>query len=415
MKYKNKGFTLIEILAVVTIIGLIFILVIPKITTSLKNKKGDVDKTTENLVLSATKLYVSDHSSKFEKTDGNISCMPLHQLVKKGYLDGPVKNVTDDKDITNGKSVRITYDKGFKYELVDSGECKVKYIQLATKYLLKKTNPITITNYTDGDIHEMYTFEHEATEQTPALTDYRYIGSDPNNYVEFNNELWRIVGVFKVEDGNGYWEYRVKIVRNEFLSSTKAWGSNNEWSTSSLNTYLNNEYLTSLSVQSQNMIKDATYYLGGRHSISNLSDTLCYNFERSTSVYAYDERKLNWSGKFALMYPSDYIYTFALGVDSYCNLNGGKCSIDNGGNPSKSWVYNIGGGSKSQWLISQDSSYPIVAYQIYKSGFIDNYNSRSGYVRVGGKCYINPALYLSSKVKITSGNGSINNAYKLSI
>ena len=415
MKYKNKGFTLIEILAVVTIIGLIFILVIPKITTSLKNKKGDVDKTTENLVLSATKLYVSDHSSKFEKTDGNISCMPLHQLVKKGYLDGPVKNVTDDKDITNGKSVRITYDKGFKYELVDSGECKVKYIQLATKYLLKKTNPITITNYTDGDIHEMYTFEHEATEQTPALTDYRYIGSDPNNYVEFNNELWRIVGVFKVEDGNGYWEYRVKIVRNEFLSSTKAWGSNNEWSTSSLNTYLNNEYLTSLSVQSQNMIRDATYYLGGRHSISNLSDTLCYNFERSTSVYAYDERKLNWSGKFALMYPSDYIYTFALGVDSYCNLNGGKCSIDNGGNPSKSWVYNIGGGSKSQWLISQDSSYPIVAYQIYKSGFIDNYNSRSGYVRVGGKCYINPALYLSSKVKITSGNGSINNAYKLSI
>jgi prepilin-type N-terminal cleavage/methylation domain-containing protein len=49
MKYKNKGFTLIEILAVVTIIGLIFILVIPKITTSLKNKKSDVDKTTENL------------------------------------------------------------------------------------------------------------------------------------------------------------------------------------------------------------------------------------------------------------------------------------------------------------------------------------------------------------------------------
>ena len=124
---KNKAFTLIEILAVVTIIGLIFILVIPKITTSLKNKKSDVDTTTTNLVLSATKLYVSDHSSKFEKEDGNISCMPLHQLVKKGYLDGPVKNVTDDKDITNGKSVRITYNKGFKYELVNSNKCSVVY------------------------------------------------------------------------------------------------------------------------------------------------------------------------------------------------------------------------------------------------------------------------------------------------
>ena len=48
-------------------------------------------------------------------------------LVRKGYLDGPVKNVTDDKDITNGKSVRITYDKGFKYELINKKDCKVNY------------------------------------------------------------------------------------------------------------------------------------------------------------------------------------------------------------------------------------------------------------------------------------------------
>ena len=53
--------------------------------------------------------------------------MPLRELVDKGYLDVPVKNVTDDSDITNVKSVRITYNKGFKYELVDNGECKVYY------------------------------------------------------------------------------------------------------------------------------------------------------------------------------------------------------------------------------------------------------------------------------------------------
>ena len=151
---KKSGFTLIEILAVVTIIGLIFILVIPKITTSLKNKKGDVDRTTENLVLSATKLYVSEHSSKFEKTDGNISCMPLHQLVRKGYLDGPVKNVTDDSDITNGKSVRITYNKGFKYELVDSGKCSVVYNEVlvdneGNKYIRVEYLESTGTQYID--------------------------------------------------------------------------------------------------------------------------------------------------------------------------------------------------------------------------------------------------------------------------
>ena len=67
----KKGFTLIEILAVVTIIGLIFILVIPKITTSLKNKKRDVDITTNNLIITAAKNYVNDNWSS--NTSNRIS------------------------------------------------------------------------------------------------------------------------------------------------------------------------------------------------------------------------------------------------------------------------------------------------------------------------------------------------------
>ena len=32
----------------------------------------------------------------------------------------------------------------------------------------------------------------------------RYYGADPNNYVLFNNELWRIIGVFKnIDNGTG--------------------------------------------------------------------------------------------------------------------------------------------------------------------------------------------------------------------
>lgn len=121
-RIKN-GFTLIEILAIVVIIGLIFVLVLPKITNSLKNKKSDIDKTTTNIVISAAKLYVMDNTNKFVRVDGSISCMPLAQLVKTGYLEGPVKNVTDDADITNKKTVQITYNKGFTYEMVDSNDC----------------------------------------------------------------------------------------------------------------------------------------------------------------------------------------------------------------------------------------------------------------------------------------------------
>jgi len=33
-----------------------------------------------------------------------------------------------------------------------------------------------------------------------ATTDYRYTGKDPDNYIKFNNETWRIIGVFNVDD-----------------------------------------------------------------------------------------------------------------------------------------------------------------------------------------------------------------------
>ena len=83
--------------------------------------------------------------------------------------------------------------------------------------LISKANPITAT-YTDGSTSEMYTFNYPATDQTSALTDYRYIGEHPNNYIEFNDELWRIIGIFTVDDGAGNTEMRIKILRGEKIS-----------------------------------------------------------------------------------------------------------------------------------------------------------------------------------------------------
>ena len=70
----------------------------------------------------------------------------------------------------------------------------------------------------------------------------RYAGVDPNNYIVFNNELWRIIGVFNnIDDGTGKKETRLKIVRDESIGnyavSSESYGTN--WEDSILMHLLN--------------------------------------------------------------------------------------------------------------------------------------------------------------------------------
>ncbi len=69
----------------------------------------------------------------------------------------------------------------------------------------------------------------------------RYIGADPNNYVLFNNELWRIIGVMKdIENADGSKSDKVKLVKNEIIGQLKFDNKNNTGS--SKNIYGSNDW-----------------------------------------------------------------------------------------------------------------------------------------------------------------------------
>ena len=215
---------------------------------------------------------------------------------------------------------------------------------LATKLIMDKANAedLDYNSATDAQKKEMWTFTHDATEQTTALTDYRYIGADPNNYVKFNDELWRIIGVFDTDDGTGKVEKRLKIIRNESIGNY-SWDYNsagnyiNEWSTAQLNnllnsgayynrttgTYYNNSTTASnvdftnngLTEKAKAMIGNAKWYLGGTADYTNSSNGLAshfYKYERGTTVYS--GRSTSWTGKVGLMYLSDYGYATSGGT-----------------------------------------------------------------------------------------------------
>ena len=218
---------------------------------------------------------------------------------------------------------------------------------LATKLIMDKANAedLDYDTATNDQKKEMWTFTHEATEQTTALTDYRYIGKDPNNYVKFNDELWRIIGVFDTDDGTGKVEKRLKIIRNESIGNY-TWNYNasgkyiNEWSIAQLNNLLNsgayynrttgtyynyngnsttasNEDFTTtgLTEKARAMIGNAKWYLGGTANYTSSSNGLAshfYKYERGTGVYS--ERSTSWTGKVGLIYPSDYGYATSGGA-----------------------------------------------------------------------------------------------------
>ena len=152
------------------------------------------------------------------------------------------------------------------------------------------------------------------------------------------------------------------------------------------------------------MIADTKYYLGGSDTRNGSAKTY-YTWERGTKVYS--GHSTFWNGKIALMYPSDYSYTYALGVDNTCYTDGYSCKTDKGGIPTNGWIYNTNSNSDQMLLSPYSNSY-----------YISFYLSGSGYVSGDYSDYsydVRPSLYLVSSIKIDSGEGTEQSPYRLKL
>mgnify|MGYP005748884487 CR=1 FL=1 len=69
----------------------------------------------------------------------------------------------------------------------------------------KLASDVIIRKYSENNTDGLIKLEQTSTVQTPQLVEYRYSGSNEEvkNYVSFNNETWRIIGVSPVDDGTG--------------------------------------------------------------------------------------------------------------------------------------------------------------------------------------------------------------------
>ena len=251
----------------------------------------------------------------------------------------------------------------------------------------------------------------------------RYEGKSPDNYIWFNNELWRIIGVFDTNIPDVGNKQLVKIIKNESIGGL-VWdksGSNN-WSTSSLKELLNGAYLQvqngtgtdycygySTNVPAncdyreigikdgyREMIENVTWYLGGPNETTYPVNQF-YNDERNPENI-YNGNATSWDGKIGLMYASDYGYSV---MSNTCPRSTNLNKYNNKNCGDQNWLY----GKGFEWTITS-SRYG--AFSVSTDGNMTDRTVEDGYA-------VLPVLYLKSNVYTKGGDGSLDNPYVIGI
>lgn len=279
----------------------------------------------------------------------------------------------------------------------------------------------------------------------------RYVGSNPNNYVYFNDELWRIIGVMNnVEDENQNKQTKIKIIRKDFLGKYQwdygyDWGSgsppaNNNWEESAImrlfnpgfdNLEKNNSLYwnsqtgscfdyrgsskqcdfsnSGMKDKSKQMISKSKYYLGGSatNDGGSQSTSKFYTIERSGNVNpGYNAA---WYGYIGLLYASDYGYATSgdTSVTRYsCISRGlGFTNWRNTACSSNDWLTNS---LNNEWTITTTTNSVYSAHSIVKNGGISGIHY---YSTSNSSDYIRPVLYLDPTILITSGSGTETDPY----
>lgn len=120
----KKGFTLVEVIGVIVLLGVIILIVYPTITSTIKKTTGEISGATESLITSSADLYL-------DKKNCTISvrtcCITINSIVQEGLLKTPLKDSKGlDIDLNKGVKVVITqvnsvYKKAFTIEDSCSG------------------------------------------------------------------------------------------------------------------------------------------------------------------------------------------------------------------------------------------------------------------------------------------------------
>lgn len=119
----EKGFTLVEVLAVIAIIAILGLIVVPSVESIIKSNEDDVYNEQVELILHAAEDYAIENVfiTYLPQEIDEYKTISLGYLKTNGYIDIEINNPKTKQCFGNDILIKITKKKNrFNYELDES-------------------------------------------------------------------------------------------------------------------------------------------------------------------------------------------------------------------------------------------------------------------------------------------------------
>ncbi len=281
-----RGFTLVELIGVVVILGLIALVALPPILNSVRKTKGNISDASQKILYSATEVYVSENINSYPRTDGNVYCIAIGSLVSNNLLPTKVYDAVTGEEIGQDNIVEVTVNQGqYSYSL--NNNCVEKKAVSLIQTLLAK--------YSEGATNGL-------VNDTTDSSVYYFKGSNSqvnNNYLWYGGHQWRVME-FDTDTNI------LTLITSQPLTSIQpasaVWTTQSAYENSYINKWLNDYFYNSLASSIQNNIVDTTFNVGIYTNVDEITTTqkvglLDYaQYERAgTTGYLYISDSF-WSG-----------------------------------------------------------------------------------------------------------------------
>lgn len=91
----KKGFTLVELLAIIVLLSLVALIIFPNLIASFEQKQSEIDQATIDILYSSTDEYIKNHEVDYDGPIGTVYCIPISDIDDEGLIPIDVTNYYD--------------------------------------------------------------------------------------------------------------------------------------------------------------------------------------------------------------------------------------------------------------------------------------------------------------------------------